>query len=238
MLSFQSFVASRSEPVLERVVETSDEDTIIAMVVDRSGSMSSTAADTVEGLNAYLGENKGERTKFFVLTFDDKFSFPSNGHEYSSVTPHLLETIPLVDSKDVKNFSLVKSPDTWHYEPRGMTALNDAIGYTILRLDRLKGRKFVVVQTDGLENSSREFTNAQIKKMVKDRDSWDFYFMGASLDAVRNATTKHGFSVGKCLQYGQARKSKTVWEVCSAATQMARCGGSGDYTKEQRMAAE
>lgn len=238
MLSFQSFVGSRSEPVLERVVDTSDEDTVIAIVVDRSGSMSSTAADTVEGLNAYLSENKGERTKFFIVEFDDKFFFPSNGNEYSSITSHLLESIPLVDSKDARNFSLVKSPDTWHYEPRGMTALNDAIGYTILRLDKLKGRKFVVVQTDGLENSSREFTNDQIKKMVKDRQTWDFYFMGASLDAVKNATTKHGFSSGKCLRYGQSRKSKTVWEVCSAATQLARCGGSGDYTEEQRMEAE
>ena len=50
---------------------------------------------------------------------------------------------------------------------------------------------FVII-TDGMENSSHEFTKAKIKEMISDRQekaSWDFVYLGANIDAAKEATS-------------------------------------------------
>ena len=83
------------------------------------------------------------------------------------------------------------------YEAGGSTALLDAIGSTISaisrRQKRMEGRPdhtiFVII-TDGEENSSREYSHQQIRKMIqrkrKDKD-WEFIFLGANIDAEETA---------------------------------------------------
>src|SRR5690606_12079144 len=90
----------------------------------------------------------------------------------------------------------LKEVDVLSIEPRGMTALLDAVGITIVKLgeslsaipeqDR-PARVIFVVVTDGLENSSREYTKDKVKEMVKHQDevyNWTFIFLGANQDAV------------------------------------------------------
>ena len=87
----------------------------------------------------------------------------------------------------------------YHLVPRGSTALLDAVGRAINETDeRLAGMEeserpglvvFVIV-TDGHENSSREFTKPQIKKIIEnrqDRCDWQFTFLGANQDAFAEA---------------------------------------------------
>lgn len=48
---------------------------------------------------------------------------------------------------------------------------------------------FVII-TDGLENSSRDFSSSEVKKMIKeqqDKHNWEFLFIGANIDAVETA---------------------------------------------------
>ncbi len=50
--------------------------------------------------------------------------------------------------------------------------------------------KHIVVMTDGLENSSTEFTKAQIKEMIQRQQvvyRWQFNFLGANQDAFAEA---------------------------------------------------
>jgi hypothetical protein len=71
-----------------------------------------------------------------------------------------------------------------------MTALLDAIGLTIARLDEYPTRKRVlVIMTDGAENASVEYKHDQIREMVEDRQQkgWDVMFLGAGLDAIAEA---------------------------------------------------
>ncbi|MGI6453117.1 MAG: hypothetical protein ACOX0E_06610 [Syntrophomonadaceae bacterium] len=75
----------------------------------------------------------------------------------------------------------------------------DAIGKTILdvgcRLSQTDENKkpakvIFVITTDGLENSSREFTYERIKELIKHQEEehgWEFIFMGANMDAVKEA---------------------------------------------------
>lgn len=51
------------------------------------------------------------------------------------------------------------------YYVRGCTALLDAIGKTITSLDRkIENKVLFVIMTDGMENSSVEFSKSQIRE--------------------------------------------------------------------------
>ena len=78
--------------------------------------------------------------------------------------------------------------------PNGMTALLDAIGTSVQRIERNHGGEIeadklsviVLVLTDGYENSSRLFTYPEIAQMVKRLEvtrKWVFNFLGAEIDA-------------------------------------------------------
>ncbi len=146
----------------------------IVAVLDGSGSMSSLVVEVINSLNHFIDEQKqieGKAT-FTLIKFDNKYEV-------------VFDSIPL---------SKVPTITQEHYFARGMTALNDAIGKTITSFTRKKNVMFVV-QTDGLENASRDYTNEQIKKMVteKTNSGWEFLFMGANIDSFEEGSGKRGF---------------------------------------------
>lgn len=66
-----------------------------------------------------------------------------------------------------------------------MTALNDAIGKTINDVNQFGTNVVVLIQTDGQENSSKEYKLDRIKSLIKEKEKlgWEFNFVGAGLDA-------------------------------------------------------
>ncbi|MDZ4851487.1 MAG: vWA domain-containing protein [Pirellulaceae bacterium] len=150
--------------------------TDITLVVDRSGSMQSIRDDAEGGVNAFIEDQAKEPGEAFLtlVQFDTEYEFLHKG-------------VPI---SQVSKFSLV---------PRGSTALLDAVGRAINetgeRLAKMNepnrpGLVIFVVMTDGEENSSQEFTKAQIKKMVEhqqDAYGWHFTFLGADQDAFAEA---------------------------------------------------
>ena len=153
--------------------------TYIAIVLDRSGSMESIAKQTIQGFNAFLAEQKqvkGE-AKISLVQFD---------HEYQEV----YEAIDIHQAPDL---------NVETYEPRGMTALLDAIGKTIKStkkiIDNLKDKQrpskiiFVVI-TDGYENHSRHYSRRNIFEKIsklEGKHGWQFVFLGANQDAIAEA---------------------------------------------------
>lgn len=147
------------------------------MIIDRSGSMGSCWSDVAKGYEQIIKDNKDEPGKctFTVVAFDNAYD--------------VLEDF--TDIKDVK--------ETLSVFPRGMTALLDAVGKTIVtvgeKLNKLDekdrpGKVMVIIQTDGEENSSREYKKDQIKKLITEQTekyAWQFQFIGASLDAVNES---------------------------------------------------
>ena len=150
--------------------------TDITLVVDRSGSMEQRREDAEGGVNAFIrkqAEEPGEAL-LTLVQFDTEYEFVHQG-------------IPIQDAPE------------YRLEPRGMTALLDAVGRAInetgIRLGKMKkadrpGLVIFVITTDGLENSSKEFTKAQIKEMIEHQQSkygWHFTFLGANQDAFAEA---------------------------------------------------
>lgn len=151
----------------------------IIFILDRSGSMSGLESDTIGGYNSFLSAQKkveGEAQVTTVL-FDDKYEL-------------------LHDGVDIKN---VKPITEKEYFARGTTALLDAIGKTIINVgirltnipeNERPSKVIFVITTDGQENASREFTYKKIHEMIteqQDKYSWEFIFLGANIDAAKEA---------------------------------------------------
>lgn len=150
--------------------------TDITLVIDRSGSMSSVLDDAQGGVNAFLAEQARQPgdALLTLVQFDTEYEFIHRGVPIRQVPPYELR-------------------------PRGSTALLDAVGRAVNetgeRLAKMAeadrpGLVVFVVLTDGQENSSHEFTKAEIKKMIEHQQSvynWQFTFLGANQDAFAEA---------------------------------------------------
>jgi hypothetical protein len=163
-----------------------DELTQIALILDRSGSMGSIAGATVEGVNAFVAEQQkapGEALLYFVQ-FDDVYERVYDGSIQNAPLLTLAKTLNVREHR---------------FQPRGWTALLDAIGTTLddvgKRLGEMPeaerpGKVVVVIMTDGMENKSKKFTRDRIAEMIalqRDVYKWQFQFLGANQDAIQEA---------------------------------------------------
>jgi uncharacterized protein YegL len=154
--------------------------TEIIFLLDRSGSMSGLESDTIGGFNGFIKKQsqlEGE-TKVTAVLFDDSYEV-------------------LWDGIDAKKAKLTDK----NYYVRGCTALLDAVGKTILDIgyrlsktneDERPGKIIFVITTDGMENSSREFTYGKVKELIKHQQEkyhWEFIFLGANIDATKEANS-------------------------------------------------
>lgn len=146
--------------------------TEIVVILDRSGSMQAIRSDMEGGFNKFIEEQRklpGE-CAVTLAQFDTEHDIVYSAKPLADVPP----------------LSLI---------PRGFTALYDAVGRTVStvgeRLSKMADadrpeRVIVVIITDGQENASKEFTQAQVFDMVKhqrEKYSWEFVYIGANQDA-------------------------------------------------------
>ena len=135
----------------------------IVFILDRSGSMHDCVLDTIGGYNSYLESQKNKKAKITTVTFADNISY-------------------LYFREDINN---VKSLDEKDYVVGGCTALYDAIGTTIERLDyaNIKNKILFVITTDGMENASCRFNKKKISELIKSHSNWEFIYLGANIDS-------------------------------------------------------
>ena len=146
----------------------------LVFIIDRSGSMSGMEKETVGGVNAVLDEhrNSGATTYVSIVLFDH-------------------EMIRFCEHADIAEVAFTEDD----YVPRGMTALLDAVGMTISEMhehhdDGKVGKTIVVIVTDGMENSSKEYSYTSLNELVskaKTEWGWEFMFLGANIDAEAEA---------------------------------------------------
>ncbi|THE10702.1 VWA domain-containing protein [Bacillus timonensis] len=153
--------------------------TELVFILDKSGSMAGLETDTIGGFNSMLKKQKKAEGEARVTTV-------LFNHHYEI----------LHDRINVKGISPITEEE---YEVSGTTALLDAIGFTIQKINNVQKhtskteraeKVLFVITTDGMENASREFSAAKIKKMVqhqKETYGWEFMFLGANIDAVSTA---------------------------------------------------
>ncbi len=164
--------------------------TEIVLVVDNSGSMASICNDMNGGLKTYLESQKSGNGECTVTYY-----------KFSGKTERVFENVPVANVGDVS------------IKPSGGTALLDAVGTAINevgnRLSKTPEKQrpeLIIFQiiTDGEENSSKEFSKAKIRDMVKhqeDKYNWQFLFLGTNFDAFQEGQN-YGFQGGKSMSYG------------------------------------
>jgi uncharacterized protein YegL len=151
----------------------------IACIVDRSGSMGAITSDAIGGFNVFLAAQKAEpgSARFTLVLFD---------HEYEVVH----EGVSINDVRDLTAHT---------YQPRGTTALLDAVGRTIdaigARLAKTPEadrphKVIVAILTDGMENASCDYTYEKVAQMIEHQRNvygWEFVFLAANQDAIASA---------------------------------------------------
>jgi uncharacterized protein YegL len=192
--------------------------TEIICIVDRSGSMESVQTEAINGFNTFLAEQKklpGKATMTYVQ-FDDQYELVHNGKPIQDVPPLTADT----------------------FQPRGWTALLDAIGKTLkdvgIRLgktpeEQRPGKVIVVILTDGQENKSTEYNNHQIKTMIEHQTkkySWQFIYLGANQNAFAVGQMM-GIQAAACASYiGDSKGTSRAYKGISNAVSSYRTTGS------------
>jgi hypothetical protein len=210
--------------------------TRLALVLDRSGSMASIDEATVAGVNKFIEEQKrvpGTAT-LKLVQFDDVYE-----EVFDS---------PIAEAPEL---TLSKTPREGQktYEPRGSTALLDAIGRTVTELgaalaalpeDERPSKVIVVIMTDGLENASQVFSKDKVSAMIteqRDIYKWDFVYLGANQDAIATAAMM-GIDAASSITYKPNRAATAnAVNAMSAAVRRSRMSGEKvSYTPGERKA--
>jgi Mg-chelatase subunit ChlD len=157
-------------PESEKIETINDEklceDMDLIFILDRSGSMYGSERDTINGFNSFIEKQriKHPNNKVTLILFDNDYEV-------------------IYSQKQITN---VETLTTEEYYVRGSTALLDAIGKTISNYERTTNKTLCIITTDGLENSSNEYSRKQIKNMIES-SSWEFIYIGAEIDSYTEA---------------------------------------------------
>lgn len=165
--------------------------TELVFILDRSGSMGGLESDTIGGFNGMIAKQKKQGSKVNVTTilFDDEVDIIHDRFPVEIIQP--------LTEKE--------------YFVRGCTALLDAVGAAIEKMENVQkhlpeehraGKVIFVITTDGLENSSEHYTQEQIRRKIeaKKECGWEFLFLGANIDAGKEAE-KIGIARNRSVTY-------------------------------------
>ncbi|MCH4827108.1 vWA domain-containing protein [Planococcus halocryophilus] len=193
-----------------------NETTELVFILDKSGSMAGLEKDTIGGFNALLEKQRKLPGEVRVTTV-----LFNQGYEL------LHDRIP------VTGVAPITEED---YQVGGMTALLDAMGSTIQKISNVQkstmqeqraDRVMVVITTDGMENSSCEYSYKKIHEMIamkKNTANWEFIFLGANIDAVATAKqfgVEEDFAVN---YHADAEGTQLNYDVVSEAVSSFRTG--------------
>jgi hypothetical protein len=178
--------------------------THICFILDKSGSMGSQRAEAISGFNEFLHEQQKikDDTRLTLLLFDTGFLTP-------------IDNAKLDEAKEI---------GPRDYSPDGCTALFDAVGRGIARMEEhvKKGdRALVVILTDGLENSSTQITSHEqvrdIIKMKEQEGNWTFTYMGSGQNWQKEAAAM-GTVVSNTTAYDPANARGSFVAVAAATS--------------------
>lgn len=159
-------------------------------IIDRSGSMDSKIDSAISGFNEFLQDQKKIEGNALVSTI-----LFNTGYDV------------LYEDVDIQTCKFL---DKNNYVPQGGTSLYDCICKTIsneidklgsLSLEERPEKTLCIILTDGFENSSREFSREDVKKMITEMRNdfkWEFLFLGADENTSLTAET---FNISKGNSY-------------------------------------
>ena len=166
--------------------------TEIVFILDRSGSMAGLEKDTIGGFNAMIKRQKTEAGEAYVSTV-----------LFDNVSDVIHDRVALENVHELTEKE---------YCVRGCTALLDALGDAIrhianvhkyAREEERPEKTLFVITTDGMENASRRYSYEKVREMTKrqkEKYGWEFLFLGANIDAAREAA-RFGIEADRAANY-------------------------------------
>ena len=194
------------------------------IVLDCSGSMAGFVDDVVDGLNALLEDQMaldGEMN-LTLIEFESRTRVP-----YRNVP---IDEFPWFDPQS-------SEPGFHRYFPGGMTALLDGVGEAC----SIEGANLIIVQTDGMENSSVEWDYEKLKARIEElqEEGVQFMFLGANIDSFAVGGSL-GVNKGLTMQFGATGEGvRSAVNATSSAISRYRMSNLQDatallYTEEDR----
>lgn len=175
---------------------------VVNFVLDETGSMASCKDVTISGFNEHLRSLQDAMDWKTLMTLT---KFNSEKMEQVYHLEDVLNVQPLTPA---------------NYKPESNTPLYDAIAHTIRQTERdmlLAADRppvLCVIQTDGEENSSREYNRDSVQRLIeqKKRDGWKIVCLGADVDAWQIGGAI-GLNKGDTFSYDKNRTLETFNEL-------------------------
>jgi hypothetical protein len=206
---------------------TNPDKTLIAALLDRSGSMETSKKATEDGWRELINEQRQQpgTCDVTLAQFDTVYEL----------------LYPPTDIGGVPEFVVV---------PRGMTALLDSVGRFITEIgerlsalaeDQRPGQVICMIMTDGMENSSAEWTWESVRDLInqqRDQWNWKFIFLGSNIDAVE-VGARMGVAAEDAITYNDGVYMSTVAVSAAASSWItsARAGKPTGFSDAERAAA-
>lgn len=199
-----------------------DDLTLVAVLVDHSGSMSTCREDMQGGLNTFIEEQRKlpGLLDLAVAHFDHRFEI-------------------------VRPMGRLESPFEYSLIPSGNTALRDAMGRFITDIggqlrdkseEERPAKVIMVIVTDGKDNASKEWDKGALSRLVQqqqDQWKWEFVFLGANIDAISEARSL-GIPTGSSLTF-TTNNSLGVYGMASSYVGTLRSTGKRqEFTETDR----
>ena len=190
--------------------------TEIVFILDRSGSMAGLEGDTIGGFNSMIEKQRRQEGEAYISTV----LFDNHSDVIHDRVP--LDKVPRLTEKE--------------YYVRGCTALLDAVGSAVhhignvhkyAREEDVPEKTIFVITTDGMENASRSYSYEKVRTMIEERKEkygWEFLFLGANIDAAREAA-RFGIRPDRAANYhADSRGTEVIYEaVGDALCEMCSC---------------
>lgn len=197
------------------------------ILLDRSGSMEDCRDTTIDAFNEYVNSLRSDENlsaRISLTLFDDQSIDLIHNRVKARDLPRL--------TRDV-------------FVPRGMTPLNDAIGRTVIAMDKAELREeervALVILTDGLENASVEHTKETVKALLErcqTEKNWLVIYLGANHDAFAESHAR-GIAPARSMVFDKPRLSATVGAMARMSRSYAESGDaqSAEFTPSERASA-
>jgi hypothetical protein len=208
---------------------------LVNVILDRSGSMQSSQKRTIDGYNEFVNGLKADAATKYKISLT-QFDSPADGPELTvTYLEKPLAEVPVLTMES--------------YQPRGSTPLYDAVGECVRRVPNSSGvGVMTVIITDGMENASREFSQASVRDLIKQKESdgWKFVFLGANIDSAAVGGSL-GVAAPDCANYAIGNEASLYSTVASSAMRFASASrthgslsmqarASSNFTAQERSA--
>lgn len=216
---------------------TDSNKTLIAALLDRSGSMTTSKKATEDGFDKLIKDQREQPGECLItLAQFDYWHHHDNASQGEQSIPEFVYRSRSI--REVPRLTL---------QPRGSTPLLDAVGnfVTLIGLELAEldeqdrpGQVICLIMTDGMENASHEWTWDMVRDLItqqRDQWQWEFIFIGANIDAVK-VGSNIGVSLDMAATYDSHDYTSNVaaYGATSANISSLRSGGPGGFTDDDR----